>query len=238
MAEQKKPIAASITRIVQVTRLPYLAGQEVTLLLADSQPLFGATVPALITAWVRAANLQAGLPVCGIYCGAANGDQAQYFDIAQGFFSQIGVLDAVHWGCFGQAELPAAEQPCIVILAGGSVARGARVVVAEPWLGWLQQRHAAGRIVLGISAGAIHLTAGLNELGSWWHGYRRQNLTVCVHEERQGWPSLHCLYQQGVDSVLCLPFSAAVCLSDQEGLKALCGEPFMASRIVAGHQDQ
>ncbi|MEE2732425.1 MAG: hypothetical protein VYA55_16515 [Pseudomonadota bacterium] len=159
------------------------------LLLADSQLLFRGDTAAQLQQWISA-RFPHGLEAA--YLGAANGDDPVFFELACGGINRMLRRPCqTHWVRDPNALPP----PCaLVLLAGGSVAQGWHLI-SQPRVGaWLQRcRNLGGSLVIGISAGAIHLANGVDpeqpELGSQsfldWLPYH-----VAVHEESLGWPSL------------------------------------------------
>lgn len=156
------------------------------LLLADSQLLFR---PAAVPQAVR--HL-AGRPLQAAYVGAANGNQAEFYELA----------------CAGAASLLGRTVPCrpitsvddtsgllpsVVILSGGNVSMGwdfIRQPAMQHWLQCISNNPYA--LVIGVSAGAIHLGRGCDpeqvnpqaQLYLDWLPH-----FVAVHEEQQDWPS-------------------------------------------------
>ena len=161
---------------------------------------------------VRSAISDGRKPI-GCYLGASNGDQPTYFTM---FEAAVGMLQLNSVKCVHvTAEASSADARCIaedaalVLLAGG-----------DPFLGWrafqrsgvaeaVKRAHASGAVLVGISAGAIHLSA---------HGYKEEDgactfptlnlvpYVFGVHEEANQWqvayaalraiasgsPSTHC----------------------------------------------
>lgn len=160
------------------------------LLLADSQLLFrAASAPALHS---RIRN-RFDAPVDAAYIGAANGNDASFYDFAcQAIDTLLGRKCNTRFICH-ERELPAEPSP-LVVLAGGSVARGWEFIGKPAVVDWLQRCHQLpGSLIIGVSAGAIHLARGVDpehpQAGSR-HYLNWLPLDVAVHEERQGWPSL------------------------------------------------
>ncbi|MAR90007.1 MAG: hypothetical protein SV765_10950 [Pseudomonadota bacterium] len=164
------------------------------LLLADSQLLLrGDSASALrqcVRRWCRRAGSSA---YSAAYFGQANGNDPAFAELAQAGLA--GLLDApvqVHW-VRDEQQLPA--EPCaLVLLAGGDVAAGWQFLGRPRVRHWLTRCHArADSLMIGISAGAIHLGRGVNpgrpELGCQTYlGWLPE--PVAVHEEEAGWPSL------------------------------------------------
>ncbi len=129
-------------------------------LLADSRPLFsttraGALAPAL------AAMLEAGTPRAA-YLGASNGDLPDFYQIFESAMDLAGIRL--------RRMIPAQPSPAdrawlgdadLILLAGGDVARGWHAFVNSGLDTAIIQRHRAGALLVGVSAGAIQLGLGL-----------------------------------------------------------------------------
>lgn len=160
--------------------------QAALLLLADSQLLFRPDkVP-------QAAQHFSGRNLRVAYIGAANDHQREFFDLAcaalQTLFGQPVPCDFVR----AAEDIPA--QPVnLLMLAGGNVSRGWEFLqqpAVRAWVSGVLESPAA--LVIGVSAGAIHLARGCDPelpqpvaqmyLNAFPH-------FIAVHEEQQGWPS-------------------------------------------------
>lgn len=163
-------------------------------LLADSQllfsspggrPLLAPAVDAMVRAEPRAA-----------YVGAANGDRPEYFSIFEGAMERIGVRDRrmirSDYSPRDRAYLRSAD---LIVLGGGDVGAGLRVLRETGMDDDLDERWREGAVLVGVSAGAVHLgTAG-------WPGDEPAEgervdalgivpFPVDVHDEAGGWRRL------------------------------------------------
>lgn len=112
-------------------------------LLADSQPLFDAAFMA---------RVQAHLPREGAtatYLGHANDKAPEFKEI---FAAAIARIDATEATDIDHADL--------IVLAGGDTKKGWAAFEAEGLVPKLHAASARGAVLLGISAGAIHLGVG------------------------------------------------------------------------------
>ena len=127
-------------------------------LLADSQllfsspggrPLLAAAVDAVGSAEPRAA-----------YVGAANGDQPEYYSIFEGAMEMIGVRDRrmilSDYSAADRAYLRSAD---LIVLAGGDVGAGLRVLRETGMDDDIDERRREGAVLVGVSAGAVQLGA-------------------------------------------------------------------------------
>jgi cyanophycinase len=160
-------------------------------LLADSQllfsspggrPLLAPAVDALGSAEPRAA-----------YVGAANGDRPEYYSIFEGAMEMIGVRDRrmilSDYSARDRAYLRSAD---IIVLAGGDVGSGLRVLRETGMDDDIDERRREGVVLVGVSAGAVHLGA----MG--WLGDEPAEgelvgalgivpFSVDAHDEARGW---------------------------------------------------
>jgi len=160
------------------------------LLLADSQLLFrAASAPALHS---RIRN-RFDAPVEAAYIGAANGNDPSFYDFAcQAIDTLLGRKCNTRFICH-EKELPLEPSP-LVVLAGGSVSQGWDFIGTPAVVEWLQRcRSLPGGLIIGVSAGAIHMARGIDPeqpASGARHYLNWLPMDVAVHEEYQGWPSL------------------------------------------------
>jgi len=125
-------------------------------LLADSQllfaspggrPLLAAAMDAIESPEPRAA-----------YVGASNGDQPEYYSIFEGAMEMIGVRDRrmilSDYSAQDRAYLRSAD---LIVLAGGNVGSGLRVMRETGMDDDIDERRREGVVLVGVSAGAVHL---------------------------------------------------------------------------------
>ena len=193
-------------------------------LLADSAPLFDDHFVA------RLGNCS-GMP--GIYIGASNGDQPEYFEIAEAFFQRLGANSSLHLHARTEADLADAGQASVIILAGGDVGRGWRYLNKPLIRDWLESQRRSGSVLLGISAGAIHLGQGLDNRGTLRPYLNWVKDGIAAHEEASGWPSRAAMLDQGCARVWCIPHGDAVAIGQGDG-ESLKGK----TTIATPHGDQ
>ncbi|MFT4925976.1 MAG: cyanophycinase [Phenylobacterium sp.] len=124
-------------------------------LLADSQPLFFNQDQTPFLNRVRE-QFGVGQPLTAAYIGAANGDVAEFFDIFTLAMEKIGISQCKHiTSTLSNSALDFIQSADIILLSGGDV-----------WQGWqtlqkldaiLSHARTRGAVLIGISAGAIHL---------------------------------------------------------------------------------
>lgn len=168
------------------------------LLLADSQLLFWTERGRPFLERVRD-RLGPGKLVAA-YVGAANGDQPEFFGIFQAAMEQVGIVDCrmirSEYGQRDRASLLAAE---VVLLAGGDVARGWRVMERTGMGADLVARYRSGALLMGVSAGAVLLgQKGWAEDEVEPRPFDTLGLVPLVvdaHDESRGWDRLRRVIQ-------------------------------------------
>ncbi|MFL5383901.1 MAG: Type 1 glutamine amidotransferase-like domain-containing protein [Longimicrobiaceae bacterium] len=185
-------------------------------LLADSQllfsspggrPLLAPAVDAIESPEPRAA-----------YVGASNGDQPEYYSIFEGAMEMIGVRDRrmilSDYSARDRAYLRSAD---IIVLAGGDVGSGLRVLRETRMDDDLDERRREGAVLVGVSAGAVQLGA------MCWLGDEPADgelvgaleivpFSVDAHDEANGWRRLRQLVARS------LPGSAGIGVSFGGGI--------------------
>ncbi|NOK19304.1 Type 1 glutamine amidotransferase-like domain-containing protein [Corallococcus carmarthensis] len=135
------------------------------LLLADSAPLFWRVEGRPFLDYVRVltgAELRVP-PVKAAYLGASNGDVPEFYDIFVAAMEGIGLTR-----CRSIPAAPSREDLAwlkdadVILLAGGDPRVGWDAFQAHGVDGILRERHQAGAVLMGVSAGAMHLG-----LGAW-----------------------------------------------------------------------
>lgn len=128
-------------------------------LFADSQLLFwnDGGVPFLM----RARNdldARAWPAPRAAYLGASSGDEPAYYEIFVGAMEGIGVRTCRHIPATPTEDDRAfLDQADLILLAGGDVERGLSAFHASGIHRTILARHAAGTVLLGVSAGAVQL---------------------------------------------------------------------------------
>jgi peptidase E len=168
------------------------------LLLADSQLLFWTERGRPFLERVRD-HLGPGEPVAA-YVGAANGDRPEFFSIFQAAMEQVGILDCrmvrSEYDQRDRASLLAAQ---VVLLAGGDVACGWRVMRRTGMGADLVARYQSGAMLMGVSAGAVLLgQKGWAEDEVEPRPFDTLGLVPLVvdaHDESRGWDRLRRVIQ-------------------------------------------
>lgn len=213
-----------------------MAGSPVYLL-ADSQllfaspggrPLLAAAVDAIESPEPRAA-----------YIGASNGDQPEFYSIFEGAMEMVGVRDRrmilADYSAEDRAYLRSAD---IIVLAGGDVGMGLHVLRETGMDDDIDGRRREGAVLVGVSAGAIHLGA----MG--WLGDEPADgemvgalgivpFSVDAHDEEGGWRRLRQLIARSLpgSAGIGVPFGGAI-IHHPDGTVEPVGRAAVEFRLV------
>jgi peptidase E len=128
-----------------------------TVLLADSQLLFGADRTGA-RFLVRLRGLIAAEEPRAAYLGAANGDRAEFYEMFRAAMESVGVSRCRHVPAAPSAvDRAFLEEADLILLAGGHVGRGLEAMTRAGLAETLVRRGEGGALLVGISAGAVHL---------------------------------------------------------------------------------
>lgn len=163
-------------------------------MLADSQLLFageqGAWLKAKIRRHLQRHKARYG-QACSVYVGAANRNEPAFFELAESALREMGSTQCVflkrHLDELGQWRNQA---PAVILLAGGDPRLGWQTLGQPEWVSWLHNCWYRGTLLIGISAGAIHLTSGMDTDNDQPRRFLDLFPAVTlVHEEQDDWPS-------------------------------------------------
>ena len=162
------------------------------------------------------------------YVGASNGDEPAYYAFFERLMDMVGVEDRAMVrsvpGAEGRARLAEAD---LILLAGGDVERGWRVIEASGMSEVILARHRAAAVLVGVSAGAVQLgRPAMFSLVPW---------LIDVHREGEGWAELRgrVARSRGEERGLGIPHGGAVGWSP-DGAAEHFGEPPQEFRYQAG----
>ena len=148
-------------------------------LLADSRLLFPTSEnPSLLD------RVRRHLPddPSSAYLGAANGDDADAWALFEAAMDGAGIRRRrMVRSAFPDDDRAWLAEAELVVLAGGDPERGWRLFRQAGIDDVLRERYAAGAVLLGVSAGAVHLG---------WDHLDLVPALVGAHEEREGWADL------------------------------------------------
>lgn len=215
-------------------------------LCADSSPFFHPRLAQSVNKTI-ARELKSRNITKAVYFGGANGYLPEYAELAAGIAEGVGVKACL---CVGETQpgkdahklqlvLPRLNEPALIILAGGSVTEGWKILSDPSVRDWLENQLRIGAVFIGVSAGAIHLAAGLDDNGDPLQCLNWVSVNIAVHEELLGWPSVKKLVQNEQD-VLEIPMGEVVAYSTGQGCQQHGPQRFysLAGRAVlnkSGH---
>lgn len=163
-------------------------------LFSDSQLLFWREETRLFLDSVRA--LISSKSPRAAYVGASNGDDPRFYSIFEAAMESITISERrmIH-SAFSDADRRFVVDADLVLLAGGDIERGWRVINDTGLGELLIRKYAEGAVLMGISAGAAQLglfalregaesAAGLIEM------LKLVPFIVGSHEEHEDWTSL------------------------------------------------
>jgi len=194
-------------------------------LLADSQLLFGGDKGEQLSQWVGgqvAARQTANAIKKAVYIGASNGNAIEFYLMATDICRQWGIESVEHVKNINQLTALSVEDIAVVILAGGDVAVGWGFLSLPSVRRWLDNYTQSNGLIIGISAGAIHLASAFSkDYGRSECFLEYCSANIAAHEEQEGWPSV-CLWQQCADDAqslyIGLPFGGGM-LVEQNATK-------------------
>ncbi len=162
-------------------------------LLADSQLLFWHRDGELFLERVR--RRLAGERPKAAYIGASNGDQPEFYELFRGAVKGIGVTETrMIPSDPAAADSDWLAEADLILLAGGDVRQGWRVMRRNGVYSQLIERYYTGAVLMGVSAGAVQLGLhGFRETGGGlrlFDTFKLVPLLIDVHAEPD-WPRLH-----------------------------------------------
>ena len=192
-------------------------------LLADSQLLFGGEKGEPLSQWVMdqvaaryadSAPDVSGVSKKAVYIGAANGNAIEFYQMATDICRQWGIDSVVHAENVKQLVDLNVEGIAVVILAGGDVVLGWDFLSQPSVRDWLDHYTQMNGLIIGISAGAIHLASTYSKDHNNCVCFLAYcSVNIAAHEEQEGWPSVRS-WQQSADDTpslfIGLPFGGGV----------------------------
>lgn len=130
------------------------------------------------------------------YIGASNGDKPEYYQIFEAAMDGIGISDRrMISSSFGAEDKEYLERADLILLAGGGVERGWKVIESTGMKEILVRRHAEGAVLAGVSAGAVQLGwlgfgGDVPKAGRLVDPLKLVPAIIGVHEEDDQWRDL------------------------------------------------
>ena len=125
-------------------------------LLADSQLLFSRdNDPPFLE---RVKGCLADQEIKAAYIGASNDDNPDFFSIFEAAMDNIGVTNPrMILSSYGEEDQEYLKEANLILLAGGDVAKGWKIIDETGMAKDLIQRYYGGAVLIGVSAGAVQL---------------------------------------------------------------------------------
>ena len=166
-------------------------GSRPLYLFADSQLLFWKSHGKLLLEDVRDPTTAAA------YIGASNGDRREFYGIFEAAMDAVGITDRrmIDSG-FSPEDREFLNCAQLIVLSGGDVRRGWTTFEKTGMKDLILAKHAAGAVLVGISAGAVQLGrhAVLDESDSsaleLFDVFDFVPALIDVHDEQRDWPRL------------------------------------------------
>lgn len=163
-------------------------------LFADSRPLFlkidEKPFLASVRHFIEAENPRAA------YIGASNGDDPVYYSIFEAAMENIGIRDCkMILSSFSEDSQKFLSEADIILLAGGSASRGWEVMERTGLKEVIFDRYNGGAILMGVSAGAVHLGLfGWEEedfdVQTFFYTFGLVPFIISAHDEARAWEKL------------------------------------------------
>lgn len=163
-------------------------------LLADSQLLFWKDDGPLFLQRVR--EHLANESPCAAYIGASNADAPEFYALFEAAMDGIGVTRRrMIRSDFSDEDRAFLESADVIVLSGGDVEAGWRVVEHSGMKQAIEQRFEAGAVLMGVSAGAMQLGRyGIVEIEDASHRlidtFGWVPFVIGAHDERRDWSGL------------------------------------------------
>jgi len=158
--------------------------------LADSRPLFtDYNGQALFTAVLHDNRLPT---LKAVYIGAANGDDPAFYQLFEAAMKHHGIENhyMINSG-FNAEDRRLLEEADLILLAGGDVLEGWRIIRASGMDNIITRRYYEGAVLAGVSAGAIHLGLyGYDNQNSSFETLKLAPFLIGVHQQETDWKPL------------------------------------------------
>lgn len=172
------------------------AERQALYLLADSQLLFWKSANNRVLSSLKERFSEGEKKIIrAAYLGASNGDEPVFYHLFESALESLGECECLmipsspdehHLAYLAEADL--------ILLAGGDVARGWQVIEEFKLDAILNQCYFSGASLIGVSAGAIHLSMGFLAIEAEPESFQ-QAMKMCpyyisAHDEGASWLGL------------------------------------------------
>ncbi len=125
------------------------------------------------------------------YIGASNGDEPAFYEMFEAAMNQVDIYNCKHITvAYSTEEEQFLKTSDVILLAGGSISQGWKVIEESGMQNAIQERREAGAVLVGISAGAIQLGLAAVEEETEFELMKVVPLCISVHEEQNEWKEL------------------------------------------------
>lgn len=158
-------------------------------LFADSQPLFWHSDEGpflrILSASFPDNNLQAA------YIGASNGDDPAFYEMFEAAMNLADIHTCKHiTAAYSSEEEQFLKTSDVILLAGGSVSQGFKVLNESRMQEVIRERRENGAVLIGISAGAVQLGLSAIEDETELELLKIVPMCLAVHDEQDEWKML------------------------------------------------
>ncbi len=167
-----------------------ISGIKPLYLLADSRLLFSS--PGGQPLFSPALNGKDYSEIKAAYIGVANDDDPVFYEMFVAAMNNLSITNCMQiTSRFADKERRFLQQARLILLSGGDVSAGWRVIKQCGINELLLKRYYEGALIVGVSAGAVHLGLfGTDADHNLFETLKLAPLIIDVHDEKNNWESL------------------------------------------------
>ncbi len=125
------------------------------------------------------------------YIGASNGDEPVFYEMFEAAMRLADIQNCRHiTSAYSAEEKQFLKSSDVILLAGGSVLQGWKVLEKSGMQDVIRERREKGAVLIGISAGAIQLGLTAKDEENVLELLRIVPLCIAVHDEQKEWKTL------------------------------------------------
>jgi len=152
-------------------------------LFADSQPLFECQTSFQ--------DILGKKDCKAAYVSFSNNDEPAYYEIFLALMEKQNIYDCMHiTSKYGSDEKNFLEQANLILLSGGDVEKGWKKFQKNSLPKLLLEKYSQGNILIGVSAGAVHLGYGFQSDNAITPALNLLSMAIDVHDEQNDWLNL------------------------------------------------
>ncbi|KAA3609728.1 MAG: hypothetical protein D8M58_09220 [Calditrichaeota bacterium] len=164
-------------------------------LFADSQPLFDCPInfPQVL-----------GINNCkAAYISFSNNDEPEYYEIFLALMEKQNIKECMHiTSNYTTSEKTFLEQADLILLSGGDTEKGWKKIEEKNLPQLLLKKYSQGKIIMGVSAGAVQLGSGFRSKQSFVSTLNLLPITIDVHNEEDEWANLKSIVTEDKPTLL------------------------------------